>query len=40
MEELSGRNIAHASRSEGQNEDSTAGLSLGGIKWNIDDVES
>ena len=40
MEELSGRNIAHASRSEGQKEDSTAVLSLGCIKWNIDGGES
>ena len=37
---LPGRNIAHVRRSEGQQEGSTAVLSLGFIKWNIDDVES
>ena len=32
--------IAHVSLSEGQYEDSTAVLSMGFIKWNIDDAES
>ena len=40
MEVLSGRNIYHVRRSEGQQEDSTAVLSLGCIKWTIDDVAS
>ena len=40
MEALSGRNISHVRRSEGKQEDSTAVLSLGCIKWNIDDVAS
>ena len=40
MEALSGRNILHARRSKGQQEDSTAVLFLGCIKWNIDDVSS
>ena len=40
MEALSGRNISHVRRSEGQLVDSTSGLSLGCIKWNIDDVSS
>ena len=40
MEALSGRNIAHVRRSEGQQEDSTEVLSLGCIKLNIDDAES
>ena len=32
--------IAHMRFSEGQYEDSTAVLFMGGIKWNIDDVAS
>ena len=40
MEALSGSNIAYVRRSEGQQEDSTAVLSLFSIKWNIDDVAS
>ena len=32
-------NISHVKRSEGQQEDSTS-VSLGCIKWNIDDVAS
>ena len=40
MEALSGRNIAHVRRSEGKRGYSTAVISLGCIKWNIDDVVS
>ena len=40
MEALSGKNIFHVRHSEGQQEDSTAVLSLGCIKWNIDDVDN
>ena len=40
MDALSGRNIFHVIRSKGQQEYYTAVLSLGFIKWNIDDVES
>ena len=40
MESLSGGNLAHVRRSEGQQEDSTEVLSLGCIKLNIDDAES
>ena len=40
MEALSGRNIDHVRRSKGQQEYSTAVISLGCIKWNIDDVSS
>ena len=40
MEALSIRNIYHVRRSEGQHEGSIAVISLGGIKWNIGDVES
>ena len=40
MEALSGRNISHVIRSEGQQEYSTAVISLGCIKWNIGDVAS
>ena len=40
MEVLSGSNIAYVRRSKGQQEDSTSLISLGYIKWNIDDVSS
>ena len=40
MEALSGRNIFYGRRSEGKQEYYTAVISLGYIKWNIDDVES
>ena len=40
MEALSGRNIYHMRHFEGQQEYSTAFLSLGCIKWNIDDGSS
>ena len=40
MEALSGSNIAHMRHSKGQQECSTAVLSLGCIKWNIDDTTS
>ena len=40
MEALSGRNIAYMRRSEGQQEDYIAFISLVCIKWNIYDVPS
>ena len=40
MDKISGKNISHVRRSEGQQEDSSAVLSLVCINWNIDDVES
>ena len=40
MEALSGRKIVHVRHSEGQQEDFTAVIYLGFIKWNIDDVTS
>ena len=40
MESLSGGNLAHVRRSEGQQEYSTEVISLDLIKWNIDDVSS
>ena len=40
MKALSGRDISHVIHSKGQQEDSTAVLSLGFIKWNIDDFAS
>ena len=38
--EISGINIPHVRRSERQQEYSTEVISLGFIKWNIDDIES
>ena len=38
MEELSGKNISHVRHSKVQQEDSTAVIYFGCIKWNIDDV--
>ena len=40
MDALPGRKISHVRRPKGQNEDSTEVLSLGRIKWNIEDVAS
>ena len=40
MKALSGINISHVRRSEGQQEDSTAVFSLGCINCNIDNVLS